>query len=95
MGTFIITIIAVIAILVIFILFSGIRIVQQATVKIVERLGKYHKTLTSGINIIIPFLDCNLRFYPDLLHNIQNQVFPVYYHGKDCAHQKELADALL
>ena len=36
---------------------SGIRIVQQSTVKIVERLGKYHKTLESGINVIIPFLD--------------------------------------
>ena len=36
---------------------SGIRIVRQAEVQIIERLGKYRKTLTSGINIIFPFID--------------------------------------
>ncbi len=37
--------------------FSSIKMVSQATVKIIERLGKYHKTATSGLNIIIPFID--------------------------------------
>ena len=36
---------------------KGIRIVQQAQTMVVERLGKYHKTLHSGINIIMPILD--------------------------------------
>ncbi len=36
---------------------AGIRIVQQSQTMIVERLGKYHRTLTSGINIIIPIID--------------------------------------
>ena len=35
----------------------GIQIVQQATVKIVERLGKFHKIAHSGINFIWPFVD--------------------------------------
>ena len=35
----------------------GFKIVQQAETIIVERLGKYHRTLSSGINIIWPFLD--------------------------------------
>ncbi len=35
----------------------GIRIVQQSQTMIVERLGKYHRTLSSGINIIIPIVD--------------------------------------
>jgi len=35
----------------------GFRIVKQAEVMIIERLGKYHTTLSSGINIIWPFLD--------------------------------------
>ncbi|QGY44965.1 SPFH/Band 7/PHB domain protein [Maribellus comscasis] len=35
----------------------GIRIVQQSQTIIIERLGKYHRTLTSGINIIIPIID--------------------------------------
>ncbi len=41
---------------VVFIL-KGIRIVQQAEVMIIERLGRYHTTLESGINIIIPIID--------------------------------------
>ncbi len=36
---------------------SSIKMVSQATVKIIERLGKYHKTATSGLNIIVPFID--------------------------------------
>jgi regulator of protease activity HflC (stomatin/prohibitin superfamily) len=47
----------IIALLVIIVLLSSIRIVNQSSVKIVERLGKYNKTLESGINIIIPFID--------------------------------------
>ena len=37
---------------------KGVIIVQQAEVVIVERLGKYHKTLQSGFNFIIPVIDC-------------------------------------
>ncbi|MGI5922059.1 MAG: SPFH domain-containing protein, partial [Syntrophomonadaceae bacterium] len=47
----------VIVIFVIILAFSSIRIIQQATVGIVERLGKYHKTAEKGINVIIPFID--------------------------------------
>jgi regulator of protease activity HflC (stomatin/prohibitin superfamily) len=35
----------------------GIRIVQQAQTMIIERLGKYHRTLSSGVNLIIPLID--------------------------------------
>jgi regulator of protease activity HflC (stomatin/prohibitin superfamily) len=35
----------------------GIMIVEQATVKIVERLGKFHMVATSGINFIWPYVD--------------------------------------
>lgn len=45
------------SIFVIFLLAKGIRIVKQSEALIVERLGKYHKTLESGINIIIPIID--------------------------------------
>jgi regulator of protease activity HflC (stomatin/prohibitin superfamily) len=36
---------------------KGIRIVQQAQVMVVERLGKFHATLQSGVNFILPILD--------------------------------------
>lgn len=38
-------------------IFSGLRIVSQTDVYIVERLGRYHKSLFGGLNIIIPFID--------------------------------------
>ncbi|MBN1457238.1 MAG: paraslipin [Sedimentisphaerales bacterium] len=37
--------------------FKTIRIVPQKTAFIVERLGKYSKTLEAGFHILIPFLD--------------------------------------
>jgi regulator of protease activity HflC (stomatin/prohibitin superfamily) len=47
----------IIAIFVLVILFRSIRIVPQATAGVVERLGKYHKTLLPGLNILVPFID--------------------------------------
>ena len=34
-----------------------IKIVPQKQVKIIERLGKYHRTAEAGLNTILPFLD--------------------------------------
>ena len=45
------------ALFVFFLAIAGFRVVQQSEVVIIERLGKYHKTLHSGINIIIPMID--------------------------------------
>ena len=39
------------------IIIKGLRIVKQSEAMIVERLGKYHKTLEAGINVIIPIID--------------------------------------
>lgn len=47
----------IIVVFVILVAFSSIKIIQQATVGIVERLGKYYKTAEKGINVIIPFVD--------------------------------------
>ena len=34
-----------------------IKIVPQATVMLVERLGKFHLVATSGLNVLWPFFD--------------------------------------
>lgn len=39
------------------VLSKSIKIVPQQQVKIIERLGKYHKKAEAGLNIILPFLD--------------------------------------
>ncbi|ROP66748.1 SPFH domain-containing protein [Curtobacterium sp. PhB115] len=49
--------ILVVVIFVIVVLAKAIRIVPQATAGIVERLGKYHKTLSPGLNLLVPFID--------------------------------------
>jgi len=56
-GDAMILVLGTIAVFVVLMLFTGIRIVPQAETMVIERLGKYHKTLGSGINIIVPFLD--------------------------------------
>jgi regulator of protease activity HflC (stomatin/prohibitin superfamily) len=46
-----------IAIVLLVIAVKTIRIVPQATVMLVERLGKFDKVASSGLNILVPFLD--------------------------------------
>lgn len=46
-----------IALLVVLILFRSVRIVRQAEVYVVERLGKFHRIMDSGIHLVIPFID--------------------------------------
>jgi regulator of protease activity HflC (stomatin/prohibitin superfamily) len=41
----------------ILVVFSTIKIVPQARAGIVERLGRYNRTLDAGLTIIIPFID--------------------------------------
>src|SRR5690606_37382920 len=40
-----------------FTMVRAIRIIPQATAAIVERLGRYHRTLTPGLNLVVPFID--------------------------------------
>ena len=46
-----------IAIFVIIFAATGLKIVQQAETMVIERLGRYHRTLRSGINILWPIFD--------------------------------------
>jgi regulator of protease activity HflC (stomatin/prohibitin superfamily) len=35
----------------------SVRIVPQARAGIVERFGRYHRTLSAGLNVVVPFID--------------------------------------
>ena len=52
-----IILLAVVAIFVLTVLFRAIRIIPQAYAGIVERLGRYQKTLSPGLNVLVPFID--------------------------------------
>jgi regulator of protease activity HflC (stomatin/prohibitin superfamily) len=62
-------VLAVFAVVVLFVLARTIRIVPQARAGIVERLGRYNRTLDAGLAIIVPFVD-RLRPLIDLREQV-------------------------
>jgi regulator of protease activity HflC (stomatin/prohibitin superfamily) len=48
---------AVLAVVAILFLRAALRTVPQAHVMIIERLGRYHRTLQSGLNLVVPLID--------------------------------------
>jgi len=52
-----IAVVAVAVVLVLVVLFRSVRIIPQASAGVVERLGRYHKTLNPGLNLLVPFID--------------------------------------
>ena len=50
-------------------LYKSVRIVPQATADIVERLGRYHRTLNAGLNTVLPFVD-QIRLRIDLREQV-------------------------
>ena len=47
----------VIAVVVITYVLKGIKIISQSETMIIERLGRYHRTLNAGINVILPIVE--------------------------------------
>ncbi|MGQ9485942.1 MAG: SPFH domain-containing protein [Desulfosoma sp.] len=62
-------------VLVIVTIIMGVRIVPQGYKFVVQRLGKYHKTLNPGLNVIIPYMDTVAYKVPtkDLVLDIPSQ----------------------
>jgi regulator of protease activity HflC (stomatin/prohibitin superfamily) len=70
MSSVVATILLVIFVVLIVVVISrSIRIVPQATAGIVERFGRYHRTLTAGLNMVTPFVD-RLRPLIDLREQV-------------------------
>jgi regulator of protease activity HflC (stomatin/prohibitin superfamily) len=59
----------VLVVLVLFVLFRTVRIIPQARAGVVERLGRYSRTLTPGLAIVVPFID-NVRDMIDLREQV-------------------------
>jgi regulator of protease activity HflC (stomatin/prohibitin superfamily) len=62
-------VILVVAVFVVATLSRSIRIVPQARARVVERLGRYHRTLTPGMALVVPFID-RLRPLIDLREQV-------------------------
>lgn len=61
MKTGLVIALVVLIVVLIVILATCVKIVRQSTIVIVERIGKYHKTLESGLHFIAPFIDRTLK----------------------------------
>ena len=61
--------IIVVAVIVIITLARTIRIVPQAQAGVVERLGRYSRTLTPGLTLVVPFVD-RVRAFIDLREQV-------------------------
>ena len=59
----------VVAVFVLLVLARTIRVVPQARAGVVERLGRYHRTLTPGLTIVVPFID-RIREMVDLREQV-------------------------
>ena len=66
---FLIALAIVVVIFVIVVLGRAVRVVPQARAGVVERLGRYHKTLLPGLNLLVPFVD-RLRPLLDLREQV-------------------------
>ena len=56
-------IVGLVALVVVVFAVQGLKIIRQGETKVIERLGRYHSTLSSGINIIWPILDRPRKVY--------------------------------
>jgi regulator of protease activity HflC (stomatin/prohibitin superfamily) len=70
MSSLIVTILlVVIVVAVVAAVVKSVRIVPQASAGIVERFGRYHRTLNAGLNVVTPFID-RLRPLVDLREQV-------------------------
>ncbi len=53
----IITVAFIVVIAIVIIIAAGIRVIQQGTTMMIERLGKFHRRLDPGFNVVFPVLD--------------------------------------
>ena len=51
------------------VVYRAVKIVPQATADIVERFGRYHRTLHAGLNMVTPFVD-QIRARVDLREQV-------------------------
>ena len=50
-------VLAVLVLLILYVVYLGIKIVPQSQVYVIERFGKYTRSLESGLTLIVPFVD--------------------------------------
>ena len=65
-------------------------IINQASTGVVERLGRFQRTLSPGLTILIPFVD-RIRDRVDMREQV---VFKKGYHLKNCIYKRSYSRTL-
>ena len=66
-----VAILSVLAVFVIIFALKGLMLVRQAETMVIERLGRYHRTLKPGWRLCVPLLDRDGGRYPLLGHHVE------------------------
>ena len=61
------------AVVVLYVVVKGFTVVDEATIKIVERLGKYNRVLTPGVNFLLPFIESIKKPYINTFDTVDGQ----------------------
>ena len=61
------------AVVVLYVVIKGFTVVDEATIKIVERLGKYNRVLTPGVNFLLPFIESIKKPYINTFDTVDGQ----------------------
>ena len=61
------------AVVVLYVVIKGLTVVDEATIKIVERLGKYNRVLTPGVNFLLPFIESIKKPYINTFDTVDGQ----------------------
>ncbi len=56
-------------------IFKSVYLVRQAEVIVIERLGKYHRTLGPGLHVIIPFIDTPRQIIWSYIKEVSGQQY--------------------
>ena len=61
------------AVVVLYVVVKGFTVVDEATIKIVERVGKYNRVLTPGVNFLLPFIESIKKPYINTFDTVDGQ----------------------
>lgn len=65
------------------ILYQSVYLIKQAEAAVVERLGKFHRVLTPGLHIVVPFIEAPRKFSWAYFKELDNKRYYKYIRTTD------------
>lgn len=71
LGAFLLVLVAIVVLFALVVLFRSIRIIKQGFTGVVERLGRFHRVLQPGLNILVPIID-RVAYHVDMREQVRS-----------------------